>query len=1353
MVTISAALSAGQAKDYYKSEYANPGMLQAEYYRERGEARGEWLGELAREWGLEGEGTEEQFSRLIEGQHPLSGKQLVDHVQSKKFINQYGKEVETSEHRAGWDATFSAPKSISILAYMSQDPEMKKAIWRAHIESARFALKEMEKYACARMGNGKREQSGNLIASLHHHERSRPGEETGYAAPEIHTHAVVMNMTKGPDGEIHAMQEREFFKSQAYLTAIYRTRLSEEMQKLGVALHVDLKTGAPEAAGISREYIDAASPRREEVRRKAGEIKQRLEAEGHTVMDGAGLKQAAAKLNRKTKNYDPEEMARRDAELEGQFKGQAREAAAAARERGPIVRCHNEIERRARESAGYGIEHVMEREAVGDFRTVMAKALKRNLTLTTYDAVLAEMKAREERGELVEINRRERMTERTSEATIHLERRNVRSVLEGKETQERMAGGEQARGLIEQISYRQGIQLNPDQHRAVRKLLENQDRIVALQGRAGAGKTTAMRVFREAAERSGYAVRGIAPTTMAAKELGKSGIRSQTLESFLRSEGKEETGKRWIVLDESSLSDSKRIDKLFRKIGPEDRILLVGDRIQHQAVEAGAPFEQFQNRGIETIWIKQVVRQKEDGYRQAVSLLQDGKIRQAVDLFQSQGRVIEIEDDQERFCAVAESFVAAPEDALVIAPGNRERVAINAIVHGMLQEQGKVEREERPTKILVNRDTLSGADRSFAGAYSPGEDIVRYREGSKAYGVKKGEYARVTGQDYEQNTLTVEFEDGRELTYDPRRLYGVEVFREAERQFSAGDRIQFRRPYERQAANGELGTIEKIEEGKFTVKLQDGQAIEFDPEKFRHFDYGYAVTSYLSQGQTAVREIVHIDTRMSDMLVNQRVAQVALTRGVYDVQIVTNSAKDLGGAVARKQDKEIALDALNEAGAWRRYREIQSERRASPAVAAAEEIEDRSNHAPAHSHPEREMPAREIAPTPEQNAKAPRTFTKTVVQHQFTEWEKREPQKLIRATRRNPCPVCEKTDWCSMSDDGAMAICMRTPSDRETRNGGYIHVLNEVERVAPLPVAVQVRQHGRTGIDQRDEMNQRLLGALRLNARDRRNLAARDLDEKAIERHGYKSLPTAASVHEVEKSFEGWDLTGVPGFYQEKSEERWKLNINDWHSGFLVPVRNQEGRIEGFQIRRAEIKADEPRYVWLSSSSRDEGCSSGAPVHFRNVDQECVQVVITEGALKADIASNLLNGQSVLAVAGVQSFPEDFGRRLKEQLPDLRQAVIAFDADAARNPNVQRALERLQGSLEAAGVDVRELKWEERQGKGIDDYLLANPARGAEVQAFLGESLASLGRNQETRIADIAEPPRRSPTREPEIAW
>src|SRR5262249_43334868 len=151
-----------------------------------------------------------------------------------------------------------------------------------------------------------------------------------------------------------------------------------------------------------------------------------------------------------------------------------------------------------------------------------------------------------------------------------------------------------------------------------------------------------------------------------------------------------------------------------------------------------------------------------------------------------------------------------------------ERVAINTIIHRVLQDDGLIDQYDNHITILVNRDNLTGAEREFAARYKPGQDIVRYREGSRLYGVAKGEYGRVIARNYAENTLTVQFEDGREITYDPRRLSGVEVFREAERDFAVGDRIQFRRPFERKAANGELAIIEQIEGKNFTVRLQDG---------------------------------------------------------------------------------------------------------------------------------------------------------------------------------------------------------------------------------------------------------------------------------------------------------------------------------------------------------------------------------------------------------------------------------------------------------------------------------------------------------------------------------------------------
>src|SRR6266540_302873 len=527
MMTISHALSVARAESYYQSEYTNPGMMQSEYYQEKGEARGEWVGALAEEWGIDGPMTEEQFRHAIHGQHPVSGEQLIKHVEARRYRNKYGKQIETSTHRAGWDATFSAPKSLVILAYMSGDEELKKGVWEEHIASVNDVLAEMEKYSCARVSKDKWAKSGKMLAAVFHHERARPDDRTGYAAREMQT---------------------------------------------------------------------------------------KLEAEGERVKWGAGLKQAAAKLNRQGKKYDKAEMERRDAELEQKFGRQAHLAATAARERGPIVYAREEIEARAREAVDYGVERVMEREAVADRRALMSGALRRNMLHTTFEAVTEEAEMRERAGELIGIERERRMSERTTQKMLQMVRENVRKAAEEKGAYDAIVAGEQAETLVAEISYRQNITLNPDQRQAVLALLGNRDKVVALQGRAGVGKTTAMRVLREAAERSGYAVCGIAPTTMAARELAGSGIKSQTLQRFLITPRQDGEGKRLIVLDESSLSDTRRINALLKRLGEEERILLVGDRDQHQAVEAGAPFEQLETEAeIETVWIKKVVRQQEPG--------------------------------------------------------------------------------------------------------------------------------------------------------------------------------------------------------------------------------------------------------------------------------------------------------------------------------------------------------------------------------------------------------------------------------------------------------------------------------------------------------------------------------------------------------------------------------------------------------------------------------------------------------------------------------------------------------------------------------------------------------------------
>jgi hypothetical protein len=220
-----------------------------------------------------------------------------------------------------------------------------------------------------------------------------------------------------------------------------------------------------------------------------------------------------------------------------------------------------------------------------------------------------------------------------------------------------------------------------------------------------------------------------------------------------------------------------------------------------------------------------------------------------------------------------------------------------------------VSSEEHHVRVLTPRQDMTGADRAWAAQYETG-DVVRYSKGSRSMGIKAGEYASVEGFDAEPNLLTVERENGERLTYDPRRLQGVTVYRESERRFSEGDRVQFTAPAkERRIANRELGTIERMDEhGNVELKLDSGREMRLNVRENPHLDYGYAVTSHSSQGATADRVLIHVDSEAAhEKLINSRLAYVAVSRARYDAQIYTNDAQHLGQALSREVSHAAAF--------------------------------------------------------------------------------------------------------------------------------------------------------------------------------------------------------------------------------------------------------------------------------------------------------------------------------------------------------------------------------------------------------------------------------------------------------------
>jgi DNA primase len=322
------------------------------------------------------------------------------------------------------------------------------------------------------------------------------------------------------------------------------------------------------------------------------------------------------------------------------------------------------------------------------------------------------------------------------------------------------------------------------------------------------------------------------------------------------------------------------------------------------------------------------------------------------------------------------------------------------------------------------------------------------------------------------------------------------------------------------------------------------------------------------------------------------------------------------------------------------------------------------------------------------------------------------------------CPVCGHKDNCSGARDESGEVSFvycRRPSENRTglvgkpgRDGGMTFVLNPRGpslAPAPRPVVTHKPEPRRADVEHAHGVYSALLDSLVLRDEHRAKMMGRGLSGAEIGRLVLRSAPRPEECGRIGDALASRGLEGVAGFYRARG--RWFLR--DLGAGVLIPVKDSRGRVRGLLLRRDEGSL---RYVWLSTppDKFSGGASTGAPPHFARCNRirETGQALITEGALKASVISYFLDA-GVIGVAGTASFTEDFGVRLREELPELRQVTLAYDADWQTKPEVRKALYRLQRSVARAG-----LRWKVRlwpQGKGYDDYLLTVARRREEVGA------------------------------------
>jgi flagellar biosynthesis GTPase FlhF len=775
----------------------------------------------------------------------------------------------------------------------------------AHSMAVTTALGELERYTQARLGGNKpAESTGQFIVAKFEHDTSRPVD--GYAAPQLHTHAVIFNVTERADGTTRALQERGFFESQQFATAVYQSELTFRLRELGYEIAPG-RSGAPEIKGYSQEYLDASSQRQ-------NQILAHMQQNGLSGYEAAEI--AAHATRDKKQIQSPAEVLAAHRKLAAEFGNQPNQVVAAARERAEkkaVERAPEKAQKAAQEAVTFARERSFEREAVTDERALFRDALRRGMGDTTYGQVRASVEARLASGEfqLVTAGKHGSARQFTTAETIHAEKEILRQMRQGQGRVEQIMPVQQAVAHTAQYPI-----LNSSQRSAAEEILTSRDRIQGLQGSAGVGKTTALKTVREAAEQRGMIVEGFAPTSRAAHQLRDAGINADTLQGFL-TRHKQTTPERHLYMaDESSLASTKQVRDFLAKIEHHDRVLFIGDTRQHQGVEAGKPFEQLVDAGMKTARLDQIVRQKDPELLRAVEHLSCGEVAEGVALLEQQGRVTEIADPEKRIASIARNYADNPANTIIVSPDNASRRAINQAVRSELQERGIVESENHATRVLAPRSDMTGADRAWAARYEVG-DVLHYQRGSKALGIEQHSYTRVVSTDTKSNLLTVEKPDGQQVTYDPARLHGISAYREIEREFAVGDRLQFTAPNrELGVANRDLATVQKIDEtGAMTVSMDGGKdrAVTFDPAEMRHFDHGYAVTSHSSQGLTSERVLVNMDTNVHPELINTRFAYVSVSRASQDAQIFTNNLAQLAPQLSTDISKTSAIKVVQSA--------------------------------------------------------------------------------------------------------------------------------------------------------------------------------------------------------------------------------------------------------------------------------------------------------------------------------------------------------------------------------------------------------------------------------------------------------
>ena len=934
MLSVANVRTAGGAAKYFAADNY--------YTRADADRSGAWFGKGADKLGLSGEVDPKIFEAVLKGFLPDGNR-----------IGSDGK-----DHRAGTDLTFSMPKSWSLLALVGGDKRILEAYAEAVNESLAWAEKHLAETRIEVNGKQRPVATGNLLVALFSHDTNRNQE------PNAHIHSVVVNATQGPDGKWRALRNDKLWEHNTLLNAMTMARFRMSVERLGYEIGEIGKHGNFEAEGVPRDAIEAFSTRRAEVLAQV----ERMTHKGPSATDAATLMTRAEKQTIKDRaaltrqwsdkasaiGFDPKAViakanarAANDIGYAGGFATAARDLAARGkelitalaerfglREGDPLIPA--DLARRQPEeiaaihAVASAIRHLAEREAAfartDIYRTALGFGLPAGMS-----AIERRVAQLERQGQLQRGKGAERGLVTTAGA-IATEQRIVAAVEAGRGMAQAIVQSEEAGSRLQALSQlKYGMTLNQGQEAAGRLLLGSSNRIVAVQGIAGAGKSTMLRPVADILREEGRAVLGLAVQNTLVQMLEReTGIPSMTVARFLKhhagllgggdkgalAKAKAELRGTVVLLDEASMVGNSDKEKLVRlaNLLELDRFAAIGDRKQLGAVDAGKPFDVMQQAGAETATMNINIRARDKALRSAQYAAQGGHIDEALRHLGS--NVVEVREGAaiEAAAAWLSLSPADRERTAIYASGRELRGQVNEAVQTGLKANGEIGEPSLRLQVLSRINTTQEELR-HASTYRGGM-VVEVERDKRAQGLSRGMYT-VVGVDARRERVELENERGKRFELRPDRLRpqgehdALRLYERKELSLHGGDRIRWTHTdHKRGLLNADQARITAIDRG--TVRLTTSTGIEHQLAKndpmLKRLDLAYALNAHMAQGLTSDRGIAVMDSRERN-LSNQQTFLVTITRLRDGLTLYVDNASRLEAAVERNTGmKRSALE-------------------------------------------------------------------------------------------------------------------------------------------------------------------------------------------------------------------------------------------------------------------------------------------------------------------------------------------------------------------------------------------------------------------------------------------------------------